>query len=115
MKIRILALIAAIGMICSAIPIGAEYLKNDVLGGTFPEQIGKLTFQGRKDYQEPGLGYSMLYQDEHPFKVDVYVYDNNLPDIGEGTNSRRVIDEFASLIKVFSALAEPKPVAGTHC
>lgn len=104
MKRKILALIVAICMICSAIAIGAETLMDNVLGVTFPERIGKLTFQGRREYQGPGLGYSMRYQDEHLFKVDVYVYDNNLPDIGDGVNSMRVKDEFVSAIKVFSLM-----------
>lgn len=80
-------------------------IKDDVLGVTFPEQIGKLVFfPDPHEYATPGLGYSMRYQDDRLFKVDVYVYDNNLPDIGEGTNSKRVMDEFISVIQFFSTM-----------
>ena len=106
MKRKILSLFAAIGMICSGIAIGAEPFKDEVLEVTFPEKIGKLRLKRQQMYQEQGLGYSMRYEDEHLFKVDVYIYDKNLPDIGVGSNSMRVTDEFASVIKVFSMMEQ---------
>lgn len=102
MRTRIMVLSVAIVMICIALAIAAEPVKDDVLGITFPDRIGKLTFREREVFQNPGLGYRLRYQDEYLFKVDVYVYDNNLPDIGNGVNSKRVTEEFASLINTFS-------------
>lgn len=79
-----------------------EPVKDDVLGVTFPERIGMFALQGREEFQEPGMGYSLRYHDEHLFKVNVYVYDNDLTDIGNGIDSKRVTEEFASVLSVFS-------------
>lgn len=72
--------------------------EDDALGVTFPERIGALDLQYRQAYEQPGLGYALRYEDAHLFKVDVYVYDLDLPDIGDGPDSERVEQEFESLL-----------------
>ena len=71
------------------------------LGVRFPEKIGDLKYQGREAYEKPGLGYSIRYQDDSLFKVDIYVYDKNIKNIGSGIDSKKIKDEFASILMIF--------------
>jgi hypothetical protein len=62
----------------------------------FPMEIGKFDFQGQRNYEQPGLGYSLRYGDDNFFKVDIYVYDNTYKEIKDGISSKEVADEFNS-------------------
>lgn len=81
--------------------MGAEPFKDNQIQVVFPAKIGKLELRGPQKYKDPGLGYSVRYQDEL-FKIDVYVYDMDLKDIGDGCESRRVIAEFKDVLGVFA-------------
>lgn len=106
MKKKMLALSTFTCVILSAFFINAEPFKDEALGVEFPGQIGKLTFYGRKEYQQPGLGYSSRYDDQKLFKVDIYVYDKDLSAITEGTNSELVTNEFICATNDISRMEE---------
>jgi len=72
------------------------------LGLRFPARMGEFKFQSRITYEEPRLGYVVRYHDDSLFKVDIYVYDNNIKDIGSGIDSKKVRDEFVSALSNFS-------------
>lgn len=81
--------------------LSAEPFKDDKIQVVFPAKIGKLELRGPQKYTDPGLGYSVRYQDGL-FKVDVYVYDLDLKDIGDGCESRRVVEEFKDVLRSFA-------------
>jgi hypothetical protein len=56
-----------------------------------------LSYLGRRDYDEERLGYSLRYEDGEAFKIDIYVYDNNDPNIGEKGVTESVKNEFPSI------------------
>lgn len=83
---------------------GQEPYKDTALDVTFPAKIGTLELRSREKYPQPELGYSLRYDDADLFKVDIYVYDKKLSDIGNGVESKRVKQEFESLIGVFELM-----------
>ena len=76
------------------------------LGLRFPARMGEFKFQSRRTYGEPRLGYSIRYQDDSLFKVDIYVYDNNIKNIGSGIDSKKIRDEFVSVLSIFSYMQQ---------
>src|SRR5262245_39882801 len=86
---------------CVASCSGQDSYKDTDLGVTFPAKFGTLEFISREKYPQPELGYSLRYDGTDLFKVDIYVYDKKLSDIGNGVESKRVKQEFESLIGVF--------------
>ena len=74
------------------------------LGLNFPAKLGSLEFIGQHTYESPSLGYSIRYQDNSLFKIDIYVYDKNLKNIGSGINSKVVKDEFLSTLNLFPTM-----------
>ena len=74
------------------------------IGLSFPLKLAGFEFQGHHNYEKPGLGYSVRYQDDRLFKIDIYVYDNTYKDIGDGSSSKRVGDEFNSVLAIFPYL-----------
>ena len=72
----------------------------------FPIEIAGLINYGCHDYQEPGLGYSIRYQNNTLVKVDIYVYDKNLKGIGNRSVSDLVQKEFSEVIQIFQTFKE---------
>ena len=69
----------------------------------FPIEIAGLINYGCHDYQEPGLGYSIRYQNNTLVKVDIYVYDKNLKGIGNRSVSDLVQKEFSEVIQYYGS------------
>ena len=69
----------------------------------FPSEIAGLINYGCHDYQEPGLGYSIRYQNNTLVKVDIYVYDKNLKGIGNRSVSDLVQKEFSEVIQYYGS------------
>src|SRR3989338_1100981 len=88
-------------LLASALACGRDPLVDRELGVAFPESIASLTFEGKQQYNDPKLGYSLRYQNEDLVKADIYVYDKGYTDIKEGVSSKRVQEEFAEVINVF--------------
>jgi hypothetical protein len=84
----------------------AEGVKDQNLNIEFPDKIGSLKFQSKHQYDEPGLGYSLRYQDDQLFKVDIYIYDKGRSDIGTGINTTPVKKEFEAVLQVFPLMEE---------
>jgi hypothetical protein len=83
--------------------IQAEEAFHDKQSGLrFPKQMASLKFREHHKYDQAGLGYSVRYEDER-FKIDVYVYDLSLKDIGSGSSSKRVGAELANTVSVLHA------------
>ena len=52
-----------------------------------PEEIGELRFLDRKDYDKPGLGFSLRYEGPGFLKADIYLYDLDQKDLPDGIDS----------------------------
>jgi len=102
MKIHTLILISALSLHVAL----ATGFKDEALDVTFPEKFDPLSYQGKEQYDQPGLGYSLRYQDEKLFKIDIYIYDKGLSGIGTGINSTPVKKEFESLLQLFPLMEE---------
>ncbi|MCJ8331741.1 MAG: hypothetical protein HRT89_16480 [Lentisphaeria bacterium] len=66
----------------------------------FPAKLGDMTYKGVIKYAKPG-GFSVRYQDASQFRIDIYIYDGNKPNIGSGIDSKVLKNEFASVLLVF--------------
>ena len=80
--------------------------KDDSLNVIFPERIGSLNYQYKQQYDDPSSGYRLRYEDGQLFKVDIYIYDKGLSDIGTGINGTQVKKEFEELVQVFPLMEE---------
>lgn len=106
MKTRFIAFIVM--LVCTLFfnlaSIHAESFKDTDIHVTFPEKIGILVLRGQQQYPKKELGYSLRYSDGAFIKVDVYIYDNNLFNIGDGIDSQEVAEEFDRVLSVFPAM-----------
>ena len=100
MKIKFVLIIVCIALFNASVLYAAAFSDNDI-NVTFPEQLGTLEFHGQQKYPEKGLGYSLRYDDNKLFKVDVYVYDENLSNIGNSIDSKEIIEEFDKVLSLF--------------
>ena len=82
--------------------IGQEGFVDSTIGVHFPKDLGGIKYQERNTYDQPGLGYSIRYQDESLLKIDIYIYNKNLEEIGTGIESQTVKDEFEATLKIIS-------------
>ncbi len=89
--------------VASSILNGGYEDKN--LGVAFPDQLGGLVFQERETFPHPGLGYKLRYQDTTLFKVDIYVYDNGIKNIGKSIESQKVKNEFNNTLAIFTYMS----------
>lgn len=64
----------------------------------FPESLAALEFIDRTTYDSPELGYSVRYEGLGGLKVDVYVYDLGLADLGSGQVGPAVRKHFQMVI-----------------
>lgn len=72
----------------------------------FSESIGQLELRGKKIFSDPGLGYSVRYEDrKNSAKLDIYIYDDNLSNIASGVQSKQVQYEFIRAIQVIEYFA----------
>jgi len=78
--------------------------RDDVLELTFPQRIGRLTLQGRITYPLPGAGYSVRYQDDLLFKVDVYIYETRTAGVPDGIASEAVKQELVQVARSISMM-----------
>jgi len=80
-------------------PTEAAYA-DDRIALVFPRSLGGLSFLGRKTYPQPGMGYSLRYEnagadDARMMKMDIYVYDNGRPGIPTGHADSVIVAELA--------------------
>ena len=68
-----------------AVRLGVAW-KDAETGWLFPKSLGGMKYEGRTDYGERSLGYSLRYDGEKEW-ADVYVYDGGEEDIGEGATA----------------------------
>ena len=71
--------------------------RDDEISFSFPLTIGELSYLGRRDYDEERLGYSVRYEDNEAFKIDIFIYDNNVPNIGIRGVTENVKNEFVTI------------------
>ena len=81
-------------------------IKDDSLNVIFPARIGSLNYLYKQQYDDPSSGYRLRYEDGQLFKVDIYIYDKGLSDIGTGINGTQVKKEFEELVQVFPLMEE---------
>jgi len=73
---------------------------DEVLNFRFPPKLGSLKYESVHHYEQSGLGYSVRYQNNRLVKVDLYVYNKDKVNIGNGIN-KVVEEEFNEVIQVF--------------
>jgi hypothetical protein len=61
-----------------------------------PETLGSCERGERRDYGDPRLGWSVVYNDRHGMVITVYVYDQGVDRIADGAGDRIITDSFAA-------------------
>ncbi len=65
----------------------------------FSRIMAGLEFQTRHDYDEPGLGYSLRYENDEEFKADIYIYDMGHSHLPDGIESPEIKEAMASVVE----------------
>jgi hypothetical protein len=79
---------------------GSSY-EDKAIGIVFPNRIGDLELNHITKFPQPGLGYSLRYLYTFPLwiKVDLYIYNKQLPSIPDGIYNNVVNVEFFAIRK----------------
>jgi hypothetical protein len=64
-----------------------------------PAAIGSLQRTGIHKYDEPGLGVAYRYQGQPQVKMDIFIYDYGLKNLGTGIKSPQIKDHFEQVKK----------------
>lgn len=75
-------------------------------GITFPPALGGLEYRGMRRYEQPGLGYSLRYQNNLQLKADVYVYDAGQILVVDGCDNPPVRREAESVYKQIQGIVK---------
>lgn len=76
---------------CLATVLAGEPYADPPTGYAWPAQLTpQLRYIGHHVYEQKGLGYSVRYEDpaDGGIKIDIYLYDENRKDIGDGVASQ---------------------------
>lgn len=63
-------------------------------GIALPANLGPLTYQWVKHYDQPALGVSVRYEGEPSIKADIFIYDLGKTDLGTGLESPAMLPHF---------------------
>lgn len=83
-------LLFAVFLLISSSSLADDAFVDTEIGFVFPQTVAGFSFQNKRPYDDPRLGYGLNYWSEDRILITVIVYDLGVKDIPDGINGPHV-------------------------